>query len=62
MSENPTRQRSIIWYILPIGICVFGGVMAYFIIRQDDPSKAKNSCGLELFYLLAMLRTMSYFH
>ncbi len=42
MSENPTRQRSIIWYILPIGFCIFGGVIAYFIIRQDDPSKAKN--------------------
>jgi len=42
MSENPIRQRSRIWYLLPIIFSIFGGVIAYFIIRQDDSSKAKN--------------------
>lgn len=42
MSENPIRQRSRVWYILPILFCIFGGFIAYFAIRRDDPSKAKN--------------------
>lgn len=42
MSEEPNRQRSRIWYILPICLSIVGGFIAYFAIRQDDPSKAKN--------------------
>ena len=42
MSENIARQRSKFWYILPIFLSIIGGVIAYFAIRQDDPSKAKN--------------------
>ncbi|HET6516813.1 MAG TPA: hypothetical protein VFG25_01145 [Nitrosopumilaceae archaeon] len=41
MSES-TKQRSRFWYVLPIIFCIFGGVIAYFIIRWDDPTKAKN--------------------
>lgn len=40
MSES--KERSKFWYILPIVFSVIGGVIAYFIIRQDDPGKAKN--------------------
>jgi len=39
MSEN---KRSGLWYILPIFIGIIGGVIAYFVIKDDDPSKAKN--------------------
>ena len=36
------RKRSSLWFLLPIFFNVIGGVIAYFIIKDDDPSKAKN--------------------
>ena len=36
------RIRSRWWYLLPIFFKVIGGVIAYFILRDDDPKKAKN--------------------
>jgi len=42
MSERQGKTRSILWYILPALTSIIGGVIAYFILREDDPSKAKN--------------------
>jgi hypothetical protein len=36
------RIRSRWWYLLPIFFQIFGGVIAYFVLRNDDPKKAKN--------------------
>ncbi len=36
------RRRSSLWFLLPILFNVIGGVIAYFIIKEDDPKKAKN--------------------
>ncbi len=36
------RKRSNFWFLLPILFNVIGGVIAYFIIKDDDPRKAKN--------------------
>jgi hypothetical protein len=36
------RIRSRWWYLLPIFFQIIGGVIAYFILRNDDPKKAKN--------------------
>ena len=36
------RRRSSLWSLLPILFNVIGGVIAYFIIKDDDPRKAKN--------------------
>ena len=36
------RRRSSLWFFLPIFFNVIGGVIAYFIIKDDDPRKAKN--------------------
>lgn len=36
------KVRSNWWYLLPILLNVIGGVIAYFILRDDDPRKAKN--------------------
>ena len=36
------RKRSNLWFLLPILLNVIGGVIAYFIIKDDDPRKAKN--------------------
>jgi len=37
-----TRRRSSLWFLLPIFFNIIGGVIAYFIIKDDDPRKAKN--------------------
>ena len=39
--EN-VKSRSNGWYILPIFLGWIGGIIAYFILRHDDPRKAKN--------------------
>lgn len=36
------RRRSSLWFLLPILFNVIGGVIAYFIIKDDDPCKAQN--------------------
>ena len=36
------RKRSSLWFLLPILFNIIGGVIAYFVIKDDDPSKAKN--------------------
>ena len=38
----PEKRRSNAWFLLPIFFSWIGGLIAYFILRQDDPSKAKN--------------------
>jgi succinate dehydrogenase/fumarate reductase cytochrome b subunit len=36
------KQRSNFWFLLPIVFNVIGGIIAFFIIKEDDPKKAKN--------------------
>ena len=36
------RTRSSLWFLLPIFFNVIGGVIAFFVIKEDDPKKAKN--------------------
>ena len=38
----PERRRSNWWFLLPIFIGLIGGIIAYFVLRHDDPQKAKN--------------------
>ena len=40
--EEITKKRSGLWYLLPIFLTIIGGVIAYFVIKDDDPKKAKN--------------------
>ena len=35
------KSRSHMWYLLPIFVGLIGGVIAYWILRHDDPKKAK---------------------
>ena len=37
------RRRSNWWFLLPILLGVVGGLISYFVIRSDDPCKAKNT-------------------
>lgn len=36
------KQRSNLWYLLPIFLGIIGGVIAYFILRKDSPKMARN--------------------
>lgn len=36
------RARSNWWYALPVLLSIVGGLIAYFALRADDASKAKN--------------------
>jgi cytochrome bd-type quinol oxidase subunit 1 len=38
----PQKSRSNAWYLLPILVGMIGGIIAYLVIRKDDPHKAKN--------------------
>jgi len=40
--SHPTTLRSNWWYLLPIFVGFIGGLIAYFVVKNDDPSKAKN--------------------
>jgi len=45
-------RRSAWWYLLPILFGIIGGVIAYFVIKQDDPIKAKNCLKIGLILLI----------
>jgi hypothetical protein len=36
------KRRSSFWFLLPIIFNVVGGVIAFFVIKEDDPRKAWN--------------------
>ena len=38
----PQKKRSRAWFLLPIFFGIVGGIIAFFVLRHDDPSKAKN--------------------
>lgn len=42
------KKRSSLWFLLPIIFNVIGGIIAYFVIKEDDPKKAKNCLYLGL--------------
>ena len=36
------KTRSNWWFLLPILLGIIGGIIAYFVLRHDDPRKARN--------------------
>ena len=44
----PEKPRSNWWFLLPIFMGIIGGIIAYFVLRNDDPKKAKNCLYLGL--------------
>jgi len=39
---SQVKKRSPLWYELPLLFAIIGGVIAYLIIRKDDPKRARN--------------------
>jgi len=50
------KPRSNAWYLLPVFVGLIGGVIAYWVLRQDDPNKAKKC--LYLGIILAVVGIM----
>ena len=48
----PEKPRSNAWFLLPILFGVIGGIIAFFILRHDDPRKAKNCLYLGLAFMM----------
>ena len=45
------KRKSNAWFLLPIFFGIIGGIIAFFILRRDDPSKAKNCLYLGLVFM-----------
>ena len=51
----PERQRSNLWFLLPIFVGLIGGIVAYFFLRKDEPKKAKNCLYVGIAMMIAGL-------
>ena len=40
--STETKNRSGVWYLLLVLLSIIGGVIVYFVIKDDDPKNAKN--------------------
>ncbi len=50
--SHPEKPRSNAWFLLPILFGVIGGIIAFFILRHDDPRKARNCLYLGLVFMM----------
>jgi len=48
----PEKPRSNAWFLLPIFFGVIGGIIAFFILRRDDPRKARNCLYVGLGFMI----------
>ena len=50
---NFEKKRSNWWLLLPILLGLIGGIIAFFVLKRDDPKKAKNCLyiGIVLFVI-----------
>ncbi len=55
------QVRSRLWYLFPIFFPLIGGVTTYFILRDDDPKKAKNCLWLGIILAIVSVSAWSMF-
>ena len=48
----PEKPRSNAWFLLPIFFGVIGGIIAFFILRRDDPRKARNCLYVGILFMV----------
>jgi len=48
----PEKSKSNAWFLLPIFFGIIGGIIAFFILRQDDPRKARNCLYLGIVFMI----------
>jgi len=46
------RPRSNAWFLLPIFFGIIGSIIAFFVLRHDDPRKAKNCLYLGIILMI----------
>ena len=59
--NHKQKLRSPLWYELPLIFSIFGGIIAYFIIRQDDPKKARNCIIIGVVFLVPLIASLILF-
>lgn len=52
-----SKRRSRWWFLLPIFFSVIGGLIAYFVLKEDDPKLAKNCLILGLVMIAVGMAT-----
>ena len=57
MSPETARRRSNAWFLLPVFLQLVGGVIAYFVLRGDDPPRARNCLFLGIALTAVMFAT-----
>ena len=50
-----TKPRSPLWYELPLLFSIVGGIIAYFILKKDDPVKAKRCIILGVVFMIPLV-------
>ena len=48
----PEKSKSNAWFLLPIFFGIIGGLIAFFILRQADPRKARNCLYLGILFMI----------
>jgi len=48
----PEKTRSNAWFLLPIFFGMIGGIIAFFILRKDDPRKARNCLYVGIVFMI----------
>jgi len=48
----PEKSRSNAWFLLPIFFGMIGGIIAFFILRRDDPRKARNCLYVGIVFMI----------
>lgn len=48
----PEKTRSNAWFLLPIFFGMIGGIIAFFILRRDDPRKARNCLYVGIIFMI----------
>ena len=46
------RSRSNAWFLLPVFLGIIGGIIAFFILRRNDPRKAKHCLYLGIIFMV----------
>jgi len=52
---SQVKKRSPLWYELPLLFSIIGGAIAYFLIKNDDPKRAKNCLYIGIIYLAPLV-------
>jgi FtsH-binding integral membrane protein len=48
----PEKTRSNAWFLLPIFFGMIGGIIAFFILRRDNPRKARNCLYVGIIFMI----------